>query len=119
MDLQVIFFEVIRGFDCTILEGYRNEHDQELAYQAGNTTLHYPNGKHNSQPSMAVDAAPYPLDWYDKKRFYYFGGYVMGIAQRLRDEGKITYGLRFGGDWDQDKDLNDQKLIDLVHFELI
>lgn len=119
IELQTLFYEVIRHFDCQVLEGYRNEQDQDAAFAAGNTKLRWPNGKHNHQPSMAVDVAPYPVDWNNTKRFYWFGGYVMGIAQRLKDEGKMTYSVRFGGDWDSDKDITDQTFNDLVHFELV
>ena len=62
-DLQILFYEVIKSFDCTILEGYRNEQDQEKAFKEGNSKLHWPNGKHNSSPSRAVDVSPYPIDW--------------------------------------------------------
>lgn len=119
LDLQVLFFEVIRTFDCTVLEGYRNSEDQEKAYLAGNTQLHYPHGKHNSQPSMAVDVSPFPVDWNNSKRFYWFAGYVMGIAMRLKEEGKMTHSVRYGGDWDKDLDITDNKFQDLVHFELV
>ncbi len=118
-DLQVLFYEVIKHFDCTILEGYRNKEDQEKAFSAGNTQLHWPHGKHNRQPSMAVDVAPYPIDWKNTKRMYWFSGFVMGIAQKLKDEGKMTHGVRYGGDWDGDKEIDDQNFNDLVHFELI
>jgi len=119
LELQKLFFEVIKYFDCTILEGYRNQADQEKAFQAGNTKLHFPHGKHNQQPSLAVDVAPYPLNWSNTKRFYYFGGFVMGIAKRLKEEGKMTHGVRFGGDWDGDTEVTDQTFMDLVHFEII
>lgn len=119
MELQTLFYEVVRHFDCQVLEGFRNEHDQDVAFEQGNTKLKWPNGKHNKSPSMAVDVAPYPLDWKNIKRFYWFAGFVMGIAQRLKDEGKMTYSIRFGGDWDSDKDINDQSFNDLVHFELV
>ncbi len=89
-DLQVLFFEVIRTFDCAILEGYRNEADQEKSFKDGNSKLHFPNGKHNNQPSHAVDVAPYPIDWKDTKRFYWFAGFVLGVAVRLKEEGKMT-----------------------------
>lgn len=118
-DLQVVFFEVIRSFDCQVLEGFRCKEDQEAAFVSGNTKLHWPNGKHNHQPSMAVDVAPFPIDWNDSKRFYWFAGYVMGIAQKLKDEGKITSSLRYGGDWNSDKNINNETFKDLVHFELI
>ena len=118
-DLQTLFYEVIKSFDCIILEGFRNEHDQESAFAAGNTQLHYPNGKHNKQPSIAVDVAPYPLNWTNMKRFYWFGGYVLGIAQSMLYQGKMSHAVRWGGDWDGDKNIDDQKLIDLVHYEII
>lgn len=118
-DLQVLFYEVIKSFDCQILEGYRNEVDQEKAFKAGNTKLHWPHGKHNRQPSMAVDVAPYPIDWNNIKRFYWFGGYVMGIASRLKDEGRMTHSVRFGGDWNGDKNIDNETFRDIVHFELV
>ena len=118
-DLQVLMYEVIKYFDCTVLEGYRNEADQEKAFAAGNTKLHWPNGNHNRLPSMAIDVSPYPSGWNNSKRFYWFAGYVMGIAQKLKEDGRMTHSVRFGGDWDGDKDITDQKFNDLVHFELI
>lgn len=119
-DLQVLFYEVIKSFDCTILEGYRNEIDQEAAFSKGNTRLHYPHGKHNSNPSMALDATPYPIDFNNEKLSIWFGGYVMGVAQRLKDEGKMTHSLRWGGAWDGLGKMNRAgQLNDSDHFELV
>ena len=36
-DLQTLFREVIKYFDCTIIEGFRNEADQNKAFAAGNS----------------------------------------------------------------------------------
>lgn len=118
-DLQTLFNEVIKTFDCIILEGFRDEKAQEEAFKAGNTQLHWPNGNHNTLPSYAVDVSPYPVQWNNVSRFYWFAGYVMGIAQKLYDEGKITHLIRYGGDWDKDKDITDNNFNDLVHFELV
>lgn len=118
-ELQVLFYEVIKSFDCQIIEGYRKEEDQEQAFFNGHTQLHWPHGKHNAQPSMAVDVSPWPLDWGNKKRFYWFAGYVMGIAQKLKDDGKMTHAIRYGGDWDSDKNIDEETFRDLVHFELM
>jgi len=118
-DLRTLFFEVIKHFNCIVLEGYRNQEDQERAFDNGNTRLHWPHGKHNSTLSMAVDVAPYPVDWANDKRHYWFAGFVTGIAQRLKDEGKMEHSVRFGGDWNRDNDINDEYFKDLVHFELI
>lgn len=123
IDLQAIFYEVIKSFDCKVIEGYRNEEKQNEAYFHGNTQLQWPNGKHNRSPSMAVDVVPYDpklvIDWKDTQRFHYFGGYVMGIAQKLKDEGKITHAVRWGGDWDRDTQVKDESFRDLGHFELV
>lgn len=118
-DLQAIFYEVIKSFDCTVLQGYRNQADQEADFNAGNTQLHYPKSKHNTKPSQAVDVSPYPIDWKNIKRFYWFAGYVMGIAQRLKDEGKIAHAIRYGGDWNRDNNIDNEKFRDLVHFEIL
>ena len=112
-DLQTLFNEVIKDFDCTILVGHRNEKDQNDAYEKGLSKLKFPLSKHNKMRSEAVDVAPYPIDWKDTKRFYFFAGYVLGIADRMGI--KITW----GGDWNRNKDLNDQTFMDLVHFELL
>jgi peptidoglycan L-alanyl-D-glutamate endopeptidase CwlK len=120
IDLQVLFYEVIKNFDCTILEGYRNEKDQEEAFEKGNTKVHYPHGKHNRTPSLAVDVIPYPVDWKDSKLHLWFGGYVLGIAQMLKDQGKMTHSLRWGGSWDGLGKLDKPgQLNDPVHFELM
>ncbi len=118
-DLQVLFYEVIKSFDCTILDGYRNQQEQDLAFAEGRSKLQWPNGKHNHQPSMAVDATPYPIDFNNIKRSYWFAGYVMGIAQRLKDEGKMEHSIRYGGDWNMDDNIDNETFRDLVHFELI
>lgn len=120
LDLQKLFFEVIKTVDCTITEGHRGEEAQNAAYAAGNSKLKYPNGNHNATPSNAVDVYFYPIDMNDIHKFYWFGGYVQGIAQRLKDEGKISHSIRWGGAWDGIDKLNVGKMLnDLVHFEIM
>jgi peptidoglycan LD-endopeptidase CwlK len=111
--LRKVFEEVLRKFDCTVLCGYRNEEDQNKAYDQGRSKVRYPHGKHNTNPSRAVDVAPYPIDWENLDRFYYFAGYVMNEA---RNQG---IRLRWGGDWDSDTEVTDNDFNDLVHFELV
>jgi len=119
LELQTLFYEVIRHMDCIIIEGHRNQEDQEDAFQKGESKIQWPNGKHNAAPSMAVDVAPYPINWTDMKSYYYLGGLVIGIAQRLKEEGKMTYSVRWGGDWNRDSKFDDQHFNDLGHFELV
>ena len=119
-DLQALFYEVIKYYDCTILCGYRDQVDQEKAFAEGNTKLHYPNGNHNHNPSTAVDVISYPIDFNNDKLALWFGGYVLGLAQKLKDEGKMTHSIRWGGMWDGIGKLNTAGMLnDLDHFELL
>jgi peptidoglycan L-alanyl-D-glutamate endopeptidase CwlK len=119
VELRILFNEVIKHFDCQVLEGHRGREAQETAVLKGNSKLHWPEGKHNTLPSNAVDVAPYPVDWKKTGRFYWFAGFVMGTAQRLYDEGRMNHKIRYGGDWDSDQDITDQTFNDLVHFEIV
>lgn len=110
--LKKVFNEVIKHFDCTVICGHRNKHDQNAAVAAGNSKTRWPNSKHNSSPSMAVDVIPYPIDWGDRERMTLFAGRVLGIADMM------GIGIRWGGDWDQDTEVKDNKFDDLVHFEI-
>ena len=111
-DLQRLFNEVIKHFDCTPLQGHRGKSQQDEYYRTGRSKVEYPMSKHNNFPSLAVDVAPYPIDWHDKERFYFFAGYVKGIASQMGID------LRWGGDWDSDTQVKDQTFMDLPHFEL-
>ena len=111
-DLQKLFNEVVKHFDCTVIEGHRGKEKQNAAYKKGNSKLKFPKGKHNRMPSIAVDVAPYPFDWIVRDRFHFFCGFVIGIASQM------GLNVRWGGDWDQDTHTKDNKFDDLVHFEL-
>ena len=111
--LQSIFKEVIKHFDNTIVTGHRTKDYQERVFSEGKSKVHWPNSKHNSLPSRAVDAAPYPLDWSDRERFTLFAGFVLGIATSQGIK------LRWGGDWDRDTQVKDNSFDDLLHFELV
>lgn len=118
-DLQTIFNEVIKYFDCSVIEGNRGEYEQNEAFRKGLSKLKYPQSKHNKEPAMAADVVPYPIDWQDTDRMRYFAGYVMGIANLLKDRGIIDHALRWGGDWNRDTEVKDNRFQDFPHFELI
>tara|TARA_Y100001963_G_scaffold68502_1_gene95455 strand:+ start:5602 stop:6021 length:420 start_codon:yes stop_codon:yes gene_type:complete len=109
-DLQKLFKEVVKKFDCTIIQGNRSVEEQEALYVGGKTKVKF--SKHNYIPAIAVDVTPYPVDFDNTDRHYYFGGYVLAIAERL------GLNIRWGGDWDSDRETKDQTFNDLVHFEL-
>lgn len=112
-DLRRVFEEVVKRYDCTIIEGARTDEEQAELLERGLTKVGPGESKHNIKPlSHAVDAAPYPIDWKNMVRFYAFAGYVLGTADAMGIK------LRWGGDWDGDRDFGDQTFMDLVHFEL-
>jgi len=125
-----LFSTVIHYYDCSILEGHRNNEKQTKLYNAGKSKKKAGQSKHNVYPSIAVDVIPYPLpnnwgtlDFKSRSKlafqsrelgeFYYFAGLVKGIAISK------GIGIRWGGDWNGNNELNDQTFFDLPHFELI
>ena len=110
--LQKIFNEVIKHVDCSVLEGHRSKERQNKLYEEGKTKVKYPMGRHNSNPSRAVDVTPYPIDWEDRERQTLFAGFVLGIARSMGIK------LRWGGDWDQDFEVKDNRFDDFPHFEI-
>tara|TARA_Y100001938_G_scaffold26206_1_gene35139 strand:+ start:3205 stop:3600 length:396 start_codon:yes stop_codon:yes gene_type:complete len=110
--LQKVFNEVIKEIDCSVLEGHRSEERQNKLFKEGKTKVTYPKGRHNASPSLAVDVAPYPIDWSDRERFTLFAGYVLGVANRMG----IT--LRWGGDWNMNWEVSDNRFDDFPHFEI-
>jgi peptidoglycan LD-endopeptidase CwlK len=119
-DLIILFTYVIKYYDCAIICGYRTKADQEAAFDAELSKVHYPS-THNSKPSIAVDVAPYEktgIDW-SKLQSAHFAGCVMGIANMLFERGIITHHIRNGADWNSDNDVDDTTFWDAGHFELI
>lgn len=105
--------KVIQFYDCRVLCGHRDKAAQDEAYHSKRSKVRWPNSKHNKTPSLAVDVAPYPVDWTDLDRFKVFGGFVLGVAATMGVK------IRWGRDWDQDWDFGDQDFNDYPHFELV
>ena len=111
--LQNIFNEVIKHIDCSVIEGHREEERQNKLYEEGKTMVKFPDGRHNASPSRAADVVPYPIDWTDRERFTLFAGFVKGIAKAM-----YNIDLRWGGDWDNDWEVSDNRFDDFPHFEI-
>ena len=113
-DLQRLFNDVIKHWDCSVTYGIRTEEEQtQMVAKGKSKTI---NSKHLRQAdgySHAVDVVPYPVDWKDHRRFYYFGGFVLGTAK------KLGIPIRWGGDWNGNLEVKDQNFNDLPHFELL
>lgn len=115
--LVKLVWEVAEYFPLVIICGERTKAEQDEAYYSGHSQLKWPSSKHNIVPPetvcFAVDFAPLPLNWKDRERMYYLGGFVRAKAQHL------GINLRYGGDWDSDGDIHDEQLRDLVHYEIV
>ena len=99
-DLQRLMNHAIASspFDLTILCGHRNEVDQNEAYRKEHSKLKYPKSKHNKTPSLAVDVAPYPIDWNNIQRFKEMVAHIKESASELDID------VTFGADWNTLKD---------------
>lgn len=102
--LQEICNELIKEMDFTVLCGYRDKVAQNEAFSKGSSKLKFPKSKHNKNPSLAVDLAPYPIDWNNHTRFKELAKRFKQIAEHKRI--KITWGGDFKG------------FSDMPHFQL-
>lgn len=111
--LQRVFNEVIKYYDCTVICGHRGEKDQNEAFMKGFSKLRYPKSKHNSNPSKAIDCLPFPINWQDSKQHIFFAGFVISIASTMGIR------LRWGGDFNNDRNFSNDSFLDRPHFEII
>lgn len=108
-------------FEFMIIVGYRNEQDQNAAYNAKTTKLKWPHSKHNHQPSLAVDIAPVKLDsnykhwidWKDVQLFITLSEHIFACAKELGIK------IRWGGDFNMDGNITTTDAWDKPHYELI
>lgn len=112
--------EVVKYFDITVIEGVRSQKRQNELVAQGKSKTKF--SKHIT--GLAVDIAPYPIDWKARDDFHYLGGFVLGIATQM------GVNVRWGGDWSSpslDKDVisgkekrttKDNNFDDMVHFEI-
>lgn len=86
-------------FDLTVTCGYRNEADQEEAFNTGKSKLHFGQSKHNLTPSKAIDIIPYPVNWDIRdKRWKELGTLAKKCAEL------IGISIIWGGDYQSFKD---------------
>lgn len=111
--IQEILNEAIKYVDFSVICGHRSKEEQEDAYHSGMSKVRFPNSKHNKYPSMAVDVAPYPIDWANTERFAFLQGVILGIAMQKGIK------IRSGIDWDGDGDITDHSFMDYPHLEII
>lgn len=114
IDLFNLMHAVLERQDITILCGHRGQAEQEAAFAAGNSKLHYPHGKHNAIPSKAVDIQPYPFSKDPKEQ----REQLIALSNIVSEEAaRLQIPIRFGGDWDGNPN-TPNKFDDLFHYEI-
>ena len=111
-DLQRLANEVIKYVDHSITCGHRGQDEQHKAFVEGKSKLDWPKGEHNKLPSMALDFAPYPINWNDAEAFTLLAGVYFGVACALGIK------VRLGIDWDGDFNILEHSFKDRPHIEL-
>ena len=97
-DIQLVMRAVIEVFDFSIICGHRIAQEQNDAEARGASFLTWPYSRHNTIPSLAVDAVPYPVDWEDINKFFELAGHVRMVAHLF------DIPLEWGGEWAKIKD---------------
>lgn len=106
--LVAIINEAIKIIDFTVLDGVRTIEEQRILFARGKTKTM--NSKHLD--GLAVDLAPWPVNWADTEMFCVLAGVMRAVAFKQGKE------LRWGGDWDRDDQTKDERFRDYGHFEL-
>jgi len=103
-DLQRLVIAAAEDFDFVVVCGHRGEEEQNAAVKNGTSKLAWPNSKHNSLPSLAVDLAPFPISWDDVAAFDRLGAHVEAVARGM------SIPIVWGGRW--------PRFVDRPHFQL-
>lgn len=98
--LQQLINAVAEKVNLTVLCGHRTEEEQNEAVREKKSKTPWPQSKHNTFPSQAVDVWPYfpgaGIVWEDLPA----GARLMGYIQATADQLGIK--IRLGMDWDMD-----------------
>jgi peptidoglycan L-alanyl-D-glutamate endopeptidase CwlK len=136
--LQILCNDVINYTDYSVVTGHRDKLSQNQLYPKF-SKVNWPNSKHNSMPSQAIDVAPYIKPYgillghkaqlikiscvrntsTEQANIFVLKAYarLIGIFEGVAYTHNIK--LRVGMDWDGDFDLLDQSFHDLMHIELV
>ena len=91
---------VAKKRDISITSGRRGKDEQNDFFDDGFSKLRFPHSAHNTTPSRAIDATPYPCEWDDLESFelmrkdFYVCADSLGIKLKLIikfDDGTFDY----------------------------
>ena len=101
--IQEVMEAAIRVYDFSVIWGYRGKARQNRAFANGFSRVQWPDSWHSENPSLAVDTAPYPIDWTNIDRFKELAWVIKGAASCS------VIPLEWGGEW---------KFKDYAHWQL-
>lgn len=113
--LRKVLDEAIKTYDFTVICGYRGRQEQEEAFRKGTSKAHFGQSAHNYNPAVAVDLIPYPFkdaDWDDLEKFKELARHILAAADA------VGVPVRWGGDWNMNGKISDERFLDTPHFEL-
>lgn len=73
----------VQKLDIKAVCGHRGEIAQEQAFKDGNSDKHWPDSRHNTLPSTALDMTPYPEMWSDPELLMLIIGYTLAVADEM------------------------------------
>lgn len=122
-DLQKLFTEVNKQFQCTIVSGSRTiAEEKEMVTKGLSKTMNSMHLVQSDGYCHALDVAPDPVN-YERKLYnldeILFAGYVLAVAYKMKQDGLIEHDIRYGGDWNSNGEVSDESFQDLDHFEII
>ena len=101
--------------DWSIIKGYRGEVEQNEAFNSGDSKVEYPNSKHNSSPSLAIDFIPHPFRGWDKIHDFVAVAMIILVAAE-----ELEIPVRWGGMWQGHGPIMPEGAFnDLGHLELV
>ena len=111
---------VVARRDCMIACGHRTDEEQNDAYERGFSKVQYPDSKHNSTPSMAVDVVPWPSKWSDMDCFQELALIIREEWAKIDGIDKQGFKLKWGGNWSYTGSTidNDMNFIDTPHWQI-
>ena len=136
--IKLVSLEVVKIFDHGVIEAHRDADLQNKYYREGVSKVQYPNSKHNKYPSHAIDVWVYsPIHKmyftgspenikelsgrtglsYDRCNNYIRTQYAILASLYIGIAHANGFKFTWGGDWDGDFDLLDQKFNDLYHIQ--
>lgn len=116
--LQKLVDAAIKKSDFVIVDGSRGRAEQEAAFAAGRSKVHFGNSAHNWKPAVAMDIYPAPIPQNMDTKAYRakLKDLQLNVLKPIAAE--LGIDIRQGIDFNRNGVLTDDGFVDLPHVEL-